>query len=398
MGLIKATMGAVGGVLADSWKEYFYCEALDSDILVAKGQHKTGKRSSNRKGDDNVITDGSQIAVADGQCMVIVEDGKVIEVCSEPGKFIYDFSSEPGLFTGDLKTAVKDTLANMYERFTFGGQAGKDQRIYYINTKELTGNKYGTPAPIPFRVVDRNIGLDIDIAIRCFGEYSYKIVNPILFYTNVCGNVDYQFNRNEIDSQLKSELMTALQPAFARISELGIRYSALPAHTMELANALNQVLSAKWGELRGIEIVSFGVSSVTANPEDEKMIKELQRNATFRNTNMAAAQLVGAQSQAMQDAAKNSNGAMMGFAGMNMANTAGGMNAQDLFNMNNKSTQSSNNPPVNKWTCSCGQQNTGNFCTNCGKPKPSKQVWTCECQTTNTGNFCTNCGKPKPKG
>lgn len=295
MGLIKAALGSTGGVLADQWKEYFYCEALPADVLVAKGKKRTGKRSSNKRGSENVISDGSVIAVADGQCMIIVEQGQVVDICAEPGEFTYDMSTEPSVFTGDLSETVPAVLKNIGKRFTFGGEAPKDQRVYYFNTKELVGNKYGTPSPIPFRVVDANVGLDVDISIRCFGEYSYRISNPVLFYSNVCGNVEQSYDRSEIDSQLKSELMTALQPAFAKISEMGIRYSALPGHTLELANALNQVLSQKWSQLRGIEIVSFGVSSVKASEEDEQMIKELQRNAAFRNPTMAAAQLVGAQ-------------------------------------------------------------------------------------------------------
>ena len=150
---------------------------------------------------------------------------------------------------------------------------------------------------MPFRVIDANLGLDIDISVRCFGEYSYRIANPILFYTNVCGNVESEFTREELDGQLRSELMTALQPAFARISAMGIRYSELPGHTMELSDALNQILSEKWEKLRGIRIVSLGVSSIKASEEDEAMLKELQKNAVFRNPAMAAAHMVGARPQ-----------------------------------------------------------------------------------------------------
>ena len=305
MGLIKAITGAAGGVLADQWKEYFYCEALDADTLVAKGQKRVSSRSSNTKGVENIISTGSVVAVADGQCMIIVEQGKVAELCAEPGEFVYDASTEPTIMAGDLGNSIGAVFKNIGKRFTFGGEAPKDQRIYYINTKEIIGNKYGTPGPVPFRVVDQNIGLDVDISIRCFGEYSYRITNPILFYTNVCGNVTADYDRSQIDGQLKSELLTALQPAFAKISGMGIRYSALPGHTMEMADALNEVLSKKWKDLRGVEIVSMGVSSVKASEEDEAMIKELQRNAAFRNPNMAAAHMVGAQAAAMQAAAKN---------------------------------------------------------------------------------------------
>ena len=411
MGLIKALTGAAGGVLADQWKEYFYCDALPVQVLVTKGQKRSSGHGSNTKGVDNIISSGSIIAVADGQCMIIVEQGKVVDICAEPGEFTYDASTEPSIFNGKLSASIPGVLKNIGKRFTFGGEAPKDQRVYYFNTKELMGNKYGTPSPVPFRVVDKNIGLDIDISIRCFGEYSYRITNPILFYTNVTGNIEDDYECEQIDSQLKSELMTALQPAFAKISDMGIRYSSLPGHTMEMAAALNEVLSQKWGELRGIEIVSFGVSSVKASEEDEQMIKDLQRTAAFRDPNMAAAQLVGAQAQAMQSAAANeSTGPAMAFMGMNMASQAGGMNAQSLFAVGQQQQAQQPAPatPVEAapaaaeaegWLCSCGHGgNTGKFCAECGLPKPVDIGWTCSCGVVNKGKFCAECGKKKPEG
>ena len=398
MGLLKAGAGALGGVLADQWREYFYKEAMDSDTLVSKGQKKITHRSSNKKGDENIISNGSIIAVSDGQCMIIVEQGKVVDLCAEPGEFVYDSSSEPTvLYGGFNKENIFSVFRNVGKRFTFGGEAPKDQRVYYFNTKEILSNKYGTPNAVPFRVVDKNVGLDVDIAIKCHGEYSYKITNPMLFYTNVCGNVDEDYKRESIDSQLRSELLTALQPAFAKISEMGVRYSALPGHTVELANALNEVLTQKWSALRGIEIYSFGVSSVKADENDEEMIKELQRNAAFRNPTMAAAHLVGAQAEAMQNAANNqgAGGAFMGFAGLNMAQNAGGMNAQGLFNLG----QQQNAAQAAGWTCACGATgNTGKFCQNCGKPQPDADGWTCSCGAVNKGKFCQECGKPRPAG
>ncbi|MBQ9599273.1 MAG: SPFH domain-containing protein [Clostridia bacterium] len=394
MGLLKAGVGALSGVLADSWREYFYCESINADTLAVKGVKRTSKRSSNTKGDENIISNGSIVAINDGQCMIIVDQGKVVEICAEPGEYVYDMSTEPSLFYGNLGENIKKTFEQLGKRFTFGGDTAKDQRVYYFNTKEIVGNKYGTPSPVPFRVVDRNIGLDVDIAIRCHGEYSYKLTDPILFYTNVCGNVSSEYKRDEIDSQLKTELLTALQPAFAKISEMGIRYSALPGHTMEMSQALNEILSAQWRDRRGIEIVAFGVSSVNASEEDEKMIKEIQRNAALRDPNMAAAHLTGAQAQAMQDAAKNEGGmgAMGGFFGMNMAQNAAGGQAANLFAMGQQQAAK----PAGGWTCECGTENSGKFCSNCGKPQP--QGWTCECGTQNSGKFCQNCGKPKPEG
>ena len=399
MGLIKAALGAAGGVMADQWLEYFYCDSLPESVMAVRGQKRTSGRSSNTKGSDNIISNGSVIAVADGQCMIIVDQGKVTEFCAEPGEFKYDSSSEPSLFCGKLGENILATFKNIGKRFTFGGEPPKDQRVYYFNTKELIGNKYGTPSPVPFRVVDQRAGIDIDIAIRCFGEYSYRICDPILFYTNVCGNVTDGFTRDRLDSQLKTELLTALQPAFAKISEQGIRYSSLPGHTMEMADALNDVLSSKWRNLRGLEIVSFGVSSVKASEEDEKMLKEMQRNAAFMDPTRAAAHLVGAQASAMQAAANNQNaGPAMAFMGMNMAGQAGGVNAQSLYQMG---AQQQAAPAAAGWTCACGQSGiTGKFCPNCGKPKPAPAPaagsWTCSCGATATGKFCPECGSPKP--
>lgn len=408
MGLIKAALGSAGGVMADQWKEFFTCNAMSFDVLVTKGEKVVGGRSSNTKGTDNVITDGSIFTVADGQCAIITDQGQVVDICAVPGEYKYDASSEPSLFSGSLSESIPAVFKNIGKRFTYGGTAPKDQRIYYVNTKNIEGNKYGTPSPIPFRVVDNNVGLDIDISIRCNGEYSYKITNPILFYTNVCGNVNGSFERSSIESQLKSEFLTALQPAFAKISEMGIRYSALPGHATEIATAMNEVLSEKWGALRGIEIVSVGVNSATASPEDEQMIKELQRNAAFRNPTMAAAQLVGAQSAAMQSAAQNqsSGGAAMAFMGMNMASAAGGMNPQALFQMGQQQqmqqapAQQTLAQQVTGWTCACGSTgNTGKFCAECGKPQPVQtEGWTCSCGAINKGKFCAECGSPKPAG
>ena len=393
---INAGINTVKGVLSDQWKEYFYCDALAENVLAVKGRKRTSAGANS--GTDNIISNGSVIAVADGQCMMIVEQGKVVDVCAEPGEYVYDISTEPSIFAGgDLASNIKEVFKTVGKRFTFGGETAKDQRVYYFNTKELVGNKYGTPSPVPFRVVDESAGIDIDISIRCFGEYSYRITNPLLFYTNICGNVDYAFTRDKIDSQLKTELLTALQPAFAKISDMGIRYSALPGHTMELSAALNEVLSSKWRDLRGIEIVSLGVSSVKAIEEDEQMIKQMQQTKEYMNPTMAAANLARAQANAMQDAAKNQGGAAMGFMGVNMAQSTGGFNAQNLYEMGAKQAQAA--PAAGSWKCSCGQTNTGKFCTACGSRKPeSTNTWTCSCGAVNKGKFCSECGAKKPAG
>ncbi len=410
MGLIKAGIGALGGTLADQWKEFFYCESMPKEVLVTKGQKRITGRSSNTKGNDNIISNGSGIAVADGQCMMIVEQGKVVEVCAEPGEFTYDSSTEPSIFAGNLGQSILDTFKTIGKRFAYGGDTGKDQRVYYFNLKELIDNKFGTPNPIPFRVVDSKIGLDLDVSVRCSGVYSYKIANPLLFYTNVCGNVEQEYTRDELDSQLKTEFISALQPAFGRLSDLEMRPNQIVTHTTELEEAMNTALSAKWGELRGLQVVSIALGSVTLPDEDAEMIKQAQRTAIMRDPTMAAATLVGAQADAMKTAAGNSAGAMTGFMGMGMAmNAGGGMNAQNLYAMGQQQQAAQQQaapapaapaaPAADGWKCACGATATGKFCPDCGAPKPAPaQGWTCACGALNQGKFCQNCGAKKPAG
>ena len=404
MGLIKALLGATSGTLADQWKEFFYCDALSTDVIMTKGKKVVGGRSSNKHGHDNIISNGSGIAVADGQCMIIVEQGKIVEVCAEPGEFTYDTSTEPSIFTGNLGESIKETFKIIGRRFTFGGDTGKDQRVYYFNTNEITDNKFGTPNPIPFRVVDKNIGLDIDVSLRASGIYSYKIANPLLFYTNVSGNVSDEYRKEQIDGQLKTEFVSALQPAFGKLSDLGLRPNQIIQHNTDLEKALNDVLSEKWGELRGIEVVSVALGSVTLPEEDAELIKQAQHSGILRDPTMAAATLTGAQAEAMKAAAKNENGAMTGFMGMGMAmNTAGGMNTQNLYAMgmqNNQQTQQAQPPQQAQqtgWTCSCGSLNNGNFCQNCGAKKPEMACKNCGWTPKNGDplpKFCPNCGTP----
>ncbi|WP_461821438.1 SPFH domain-containing protein [Blautia stercoris] len=451
MGLIKAGVGAVNGVLADQWKEFFYCEALDKDILVTKGQKRIGKRSSNTKGSDNIISNGSGIAVADGQCMIIVEQGKIVEVCAEPGEFTYDRSTEPSIFTGKLGDGIKETFKTIGKRFTFGGDTGKDQRVYYFNTKEIIDNKFGTPNPFMFDVVNKDINMRRTVQVRCNGVYSYKMIDPLLFYTQVCGNVEREYTREEIDHQLKTEFIDALQPAFAALSELELRPAQIPAHTKELKDAMNRALKIEWTERRGIEVQAIALNPITLTEEDMKKINQMEDAATLgSNPFMMAGRMTDATANAMENAASNPNGAMNGFIGMGMSMNAGGAGAgfgaaQSFYNQGvqqqqaqqqmqqmqqteqqtaqNQSGQQSQDSwkcacgavvtgkfctecgakkpePIQagRWKCKCGAMATGKFCPECGSPKPLEDGWTCTCGTVNQGKFCQNCGAKKPSG
>ena len=410
MGLIRAGLNAVRGTVSDQWKEYFYCEAMSPDVMVKRGQKKTSGFFANNKGNDNIISNGSVISVADGQCMIIVEQGKIVEACAEPGEFTYDTSTEPSIFAGNLGDSIQETFQTIGRRFSFGGDTAKDQRVYYFNTKELTDNKFGTPNPIPFRVVDSKIGLDVDVSVRCSGVYSYRIADPLIFYTNVCGNVANEYTRDELDKQLKTEFISALQPAFGRLSDMEMRPNQIVSHNTELEDAMNKALSEKWGASRGLKIVSIALGSVTLPEEDAEMIKQAQRTAVMRDPSMAAATLVEAQAEAMKSAASNSAGAMTGFMGMGMAmNANGGANPQNLFTMAQQQAaqqqsaqqgmqqQTGQQADANSWKCSCGAVSTGKFCPECGAPKPAGAEWTCSCGAINTGKFCQNCGTKRPE-
>ena len=423
MGLIRAGLNAAGGVLADQWKEFFTCDAIGEGVLALKGRKSGGRRSVNNKGSDNVITTGSVILVADGQCMMIVDQGKIVEFAAEPGEYTYDASTSPSVFSGNFGDSLGKSINEFGKRFTFGGEPAKDQRIYYFNTKEITGNKYGTPSPIPFRVVDSNVGLDMDVRLRCFGVFSYRICDPVLFYKNVCGNITDDYTRDRLDDQLRSELLGALGMAFGRISEMGIRYSALQMHTMELADTLNDILSKKWREKRGLEIVDIGISSVTPLDEDVAQVQKYQAGSAFRTPQMAAQQLASSQADAMRTAAGNAGGAALGFMGMNMAQQAGGNTAQ-LYQMGQQQAAPAGNSwkcacgatatgkfcpecgakkpelkPAGSWKCPrCGADVTGKFCPECGTKKPEAEGWTCSCGAVNKGKFCSECGAKKPAG
>ena len=404
MGLIRAGLNAAGGVLADQWKEFFTCDAMSEGVLVLKGKKSGGRRSVNSKGSDNIITTGSVILVADGQCMMIVDQGKIVEFAAEPGEYTYDASTSPSVFSGNFGDSLGKSINEFGKRFTFGGEPAKDQRIYYFNTKEITGNKYGTPSPIPFRVVDNNVGLDMDVRLRCFGVFSYRICDPVLFYKHVCGNISEPYTRSRLDDQLRSELLGALGMAFGRISEMGIRYSALQMHTMELADNLNDILSKKWREKRGLEIVDIGISSVTPLDEDVAQVQQYQSATAFRTPQMAAQQLARSQDQSMRDAANNAGGAALGFMGMNMAQQTGGNAAAQFYQMAQQQQAAAPAPtapaaPAGGWKCpSCGAMATGKFCTECGAKKPADEGWTCACGSVNKGKFCPECGAKKPAG
>jgi len=403
MGLIKAGIGALGGVLADQWKEFFTCDAISADVLIVKGQKKVSGRSSNTKGSDNVISTGSGIIVADGQCMIIVDQGKVVEFCAEPGQYAYNAETEPSLFAGKLGDSIKATFKEVGKRFTYGGEAAKDQRVYYFNTKEITGNMFGTPSPIPFRVIiDERRGIDYDITLRCNGMFSFKVSDPLRLYTAVAGNVEQEYTKEELIPHMKSDFINALQPAFAKLSEMGVRYSSIPAHTMELRDAMNNILTTKWQNGRGLALVDVTFNALNAPKEDEDEIQRIKKSIIMSDPMLAGGYQTTGFTDAAMNAANNPNGAVNAFMGMGMAGNMMANSAQ-LFQQGMQQQQyqaqtaAQPAPVADGWMCDCGTTATGNFCPNCGNKKTAPASgWKCACGAENAGNFCSNCGTRRP--
>ncbi|MDR0325811.1 MAG: SPFH domain-containing protein [Oscillospiraceae bacterium] len=416
MGLIKSIVNAAGGVLADQWVDFFTCDSMPHEVLMRPGTKPQQARSGNVKHSENIISNGSKINVADGQCMLIIENGKIADYCAEPGQYTYNNAIQPSLLGGGLKD-LGPSFIQVGKRFLAGGAPTDQQKIYFINIKESIGNKIGW-GNIPFRDSE----FHMTVRVQGFGQYSFKITNPLLFYANIAGNTIGEYRRDSLTSQMKSEVISALQPALGRIAQQGIAYDMLINYPREIGEALNGEMSAEWAERRGIEIVSLAMESVTVDEQSAKKIEQLQEARALSNPVMAAGRLAAGQATAMESAGENPGGAIGAFMGMGMAQNAGGMNAAGLFQMGGGQTdgvpqppmmpqtpQAPQNPPVPSapeasaaegWTCgACGHAgNPGKFCMECGTKQPEAPAgWTCAAcgHAGNPGRFCTECGAKK---
>ncbi len=390
MGLMKAAWDGARKTLADQWIEYYYCDSLSNDVLIQKGE-KVVNAGSNKKGSPNIITNGSGFAVNEGQAMLIVEDGKVVEFTMEPGRFTWEESSEPSLFDGGFK-GLRDSFKTFGKRFTMGGTEGKDQRVYFVNIKEIFDNKFGTSTPMAYKDPTYR-----GIYIRYFGQFTFRIDDPIRFYANISGNVDHHYTKSDLMQQCHAEFVNALDASLSKCSLEGYQYNDLPRKQLEIARFMNDALDQEWHERRGMVVESVAIEKVTPDDESRDRIEKIDDAIMMSDQRVAAGRLAEAQAKAMENAASNEAGAMNGFIGMGFAQQAGGMNVNQMFAGNH---QQENNPlfassSAKGWTCECGNVNTGKFCSECGKPAP-QETWDCECGHTNTGKFCSECGKPKP--
>ncbi len=402
MGLIRAAVQAGSSTLADQWKEYFQVDSMSADQLVVKA-HKITKGKNNR-GSDEIISNGSVVAVGDGQVALIVEDGKIVEFCAEPGRFVWDESATPSMFCGGFFKGLIDSFKEFGERFTFGGDRSRTQRVYFVNTKEIMDNKFGTTTPMMYddpyyRTV---------LYIRYFGQFSFRIVDPIKFFTSISGAVGEIYTKENMLGMCRDEFMTALDSALAQLSADGIKFSQIPMKQREIAKYMSDTLDEEWTARRGLDVVSVAIAKVTPDDDSKKRIQEFDTNVMHAGPEAMAGGLAYAQMQAMQKAASNSAGAMTGFMGMGMMQNAMGNSAgnqgdllataqkikeeKDAANAPKAVPASSNGA----WKCSCGAENSGKFCAECGSPRPASTEWTCSCGKVCVGKFCANCGSPKP--
>lgn len=390
MGLIKAFAGSAVSYIGDLWEDYIYCDSMDENTLVMKG-HARRSPGAGRNANDNVITEGSRIAVNAGQMLIIVENGRIIDFTAEQGGYEYRSKTSPTMFCGDFGDALKVSFREMSSRFAFGGQAANDQRAYFVNTKEIVGNKFGFGS-VPFR--DREF--DMTILLQGFGVYSFKIVDPIVFYTNVCGNVSEKYVRSSIDPQLKAEIQNAILPVLGDLAEDGVHYDRLSGKSDRIAALMRIRLADIWKKDRGIEIKNMAFSNILPDDDSVEKIRQLQESRAYSaNKAMLGARVGAAQANAMESAAENPAGAAMGFMGMGMAQNAGGVNVNELMREGTPNKPDS----ADTWTCSCGMVNTMRFCPQCGAKKPEKIVckscgFEIPAQFVNM-RFCPNCGKER---
>lgn len=383
MSIITAITNATKGTLADQYKEIVSSGQMGMGTLVKKGVFKRTRRSSN-KGGSNVITDGSAIIVGEGECMLLVENGEVVDFCNEPGQYVYRNDLAPSMLTSGQE-GLKKSLNTVKNRIIAGGQVDNYQKVYYVNTKEIMGNKFGVGG-VPFRDGE----FDFTIKINAYGLYSYKITDPLSFFVNVTGSVNKAFTRDKIDNQFKSEVQSSFQPALGRLALNKIAYDKIPLFTKELTNELNLELKEEWVNKRGLSVESFSISSITPDESSFSKIEEFQSSRIYTSKNMLGARLGTAQADAIINASKNEAGAINSFLGMGMANQymGGSLNIDKLLDNNEQDLEREDL----LWVCSCGHSNKGKFCSNCGEREKLKD-WKCTCGQVNEGNFCINCGK-----
>lgn len=409
MGIIKAAADLVKGNLGDQWLEVYEAENMGEQTVFTRGVQI--RRGQNTKGTDNTVSNGSVVHVYDNQFMILVDGGKIVDYTAEPGYYTINNSALPSMLNGQFG----DSLSEAFKRFKYGGQTPTKQKVYFINLQEIKGIKFGTRQPVNYFDSFYNA----ELFLRAHGTYSIKITNPLQFYAEAIPKNTDHVEIDEINEQYLSEFLEALQSAINQMSADGIRISFVSSKARELGKYMAGILDEEWNQMRGMEVQAVGIS-ISYNEESQKLINLRNEGAMLSDPTIREGYVQAAAARGLEAAGSNANGAMAGFMGMGMAGNIGGsivgnassvnmaqmqMNQQAQNNMNqmnmgmgqmNQSNMGVQPQPQQAagWTCSCGQVNSGKFCSNCGKPAPAAD-WTCSCGQVNTGNFCSNCGKPR---
>lgn len=408
MGLIKAALTAGSSTLADQWLEYIYCPRMEDNVLMRKGTPKSG--GSNTKGTENIITNGSKIIVGEDQFLIVVSDGKIVDFTAEAGNYTFDQGTEPSMFYGGFGKGLIESFKKFGERFTTGGIAPHDQRVYFVNTRLIKGNKFGTTTPIPFR--DSEFGMTVDI--RCYGEYVMQVTDPLAFYHTYGGNIESDYVIDEsFKNTFLADFLQALQPALAKVAMQKISYDMLPGAVTEISSAVKECLQDTWGS-QGINVERVSIASATPTEESAEAIKSAQGDRLYAmNPAMQGARANAAASEAIKTAAGNDAGAMTGFMGIGMLNQGGAMfganmsqQSQAMTGMDSMNVAGGGvkEPEVKEPEVSpegvkcpnCGNTIIGNFCTECGTKKPEepqeKFCPNCGNKVLDEAKFCMNCG------
>ena len=400
MGIIKATLSSVKGTLADQWLEVIEAADMGDDTVFCEGTKI--RKGENVKGSDGTVSNGSVIHVYANQFMMLVDGGKVVDYTAEEGYYKVDDSSMPSLFNGNFK----DVLEDSFERIKFGGQTPQKQKVFFVNLQEIKGLKFGTRNPINYFDNFYNA----ELFLRAHGNYSVKITDPLRFYAEAVPRNKSYVRMNDINEQYLSEFLEALQSAIGQMSVDGIRISHIQSKGRELGKYMAEILDADWNQMRGMEVQSVGIASISYDEESQKLINMRNQGAMLSDPTIREGYVQGSIARGMEAAGSNSAGAATAFMGMGVGmNAAGGfmgsasatnmaqmqMQMQQMQAQQAAQTQAQTAAPAGSWTCECGAVNSGKFCGECGKPAQKKEWFCTECGAKNTGKFCSECGKAR---
>ena len=405
MGLISAAASAISGNLADQWLEVMEADNMTEQTIIAPGVLVNKGKGSNTKRNDNVISNGSKIHVYPNQMMILIENGKVVDYCGEEGLYTVDTTTAPSLFSGKLSASIKDT----WERFKYGGVPSNAQKLYFLNLGEITGFKFGTANAINYFDTFYNA----ELSMRCHGQYSIKLTDPIKFFNSVAGTNIQKYTSESMNSIFLEEFVSGLSVAISQMSEKGERISFLKNKQDILGEYMRNSLAQKWGNERGFEVYRVTMD-ISYDKASQDLINLRNRGAMMSDPSIREGYVQSTIAEGINAAGHNTSGAGNAFTGVNLGmNAAGGfmnsasqtnamqmqmqMQQQQMQQQQMQQAQAAQNS-ADSWTCACGKVNTGKFCAECGAKKPEAQgSWTCACGKVNTGKFCDECGAKRPE-